>query len=373
MDQVNQANNVNGVNESPANAGAASPGRANHAVRQVIPNRQQATARMRGGPVRQVTSDRTQATVRVDENILIAAWNVNTLHQAGKYENLKRERRRMGLDIVGVSEARWTGVGECEDDEVKFIYSGGETHRRGVGIMTTKAVARCIKRYFAISDRILVMKLAGAPLDINIVQVYAPTAGHDDEDIEEFYEGVDCALKQCKSHELTIVMGDWNAKVGQGRDGETVGPWGLGVRNERGQKFTEWCQENNQVILNTWYQNHPRRLWTWKSPGDGVRNQIDFITINKRFRNAVLQCRTKPGADLGSGYDHVPAFVKIRLKLKKVSKRAAVLRREWSKLKRVTTKARYQGEVRSKYEEVVNGQTDTNVEEKWNTIKTALV
>ena len=145
------------------------------------------------------------------------------------------------------------------------------------------------------------------------------------------------------------------------------------MRNERGQIFTEWCQENNQVILNTWYQNHPRRLWTWKSPGDGVRNQIDFITINKRFRNAVLQCRTKPGADLGSGYDHVPAFVKIRLKLKKVSKRAAVLRREWSKLKRVTTKARYQGEVRSKYEEVVNGQTDTNVEEKWNTIKTALV
>ena len=90
--------------------------------------------------------------------------------------------------------------------------------------MTTKAVATCIKGYFTISDRILVVKLAGAPLDFSIVQVYAPTAGHDDEDIEEFYEGVDCALKQCKSHKLTIVMGDWNAKVGQGRYGETVRP-----------------------------------------------------------------------------------------------------------------------------------------------------
>ena len=78
------------------------------------------------------------------------------------------------MDIVGVSEVRWTGVGECEDEEIKFIYSGGDTHRRGVGIMTTKAVARSIKGYFAISDRILVVKLAGAPLDINIVQVYAP-------------------------------------------------------------------------------------------------------------------------------------------------------------------------------------------------------
>ena len=110
MNQVNQANNVNAVNSSPANTGAASPDRANHAMRQMIPNRQQATARIRGGHVRQMTSDRTRATVCMDENILITAWNVNTLHQAGKYENLKRKRRRMGLDIVGVSETRWTGV-----------------------------------------------------------------------------------------------------------------------------------------------------------------------------------------------------------------------------------------------------------------------
>ena len=54
--------------------------------------------------MRQVASDRTQVTLRVDESIPIAAWNVNTLHQAGKYENLKRERRRMCLDIIGVSE-----------------------------------------------------------------------------------------------------------------------------------------------------------------------------------------------------------------------------------------------------------------------------
>ena len=323
--------------------------------------------------MRQVAPDRPQATVRVDENIKIAAWNVNTLHQAGKYENLKRERRRMGLDIIGVSEVRWTGIGECEDDEVKFIYSGGETHHRGVGLMTTKAVAKSIKGYFAISDRILVVKLAGAPLDINIVQVYAPTAGHDEDDIEEFYEGVDCAIKQCKSHELTIVMGDFNAKVGQGRDGETVGPWGLGTRNERGQKFSEWCQENNQVILNTWFQNHPRRLWTWKSPGDIARNQIDYITINKRFRNAVIQCRTKPGADLGSGCDHVPVFAKIKLKLKKVKKRAAMRRREWSDLKTEDIRTRYQREVKNKYQGSASSHVNTTVEAEWSNIKSSLM
>ena len=122
---------------------------------------------------------------------------MNAFHQVRKHENLKRERRRLGSDIIGVSEARCTGVAEYEDDEVKIIYSGGETHRTGVGIMIIKALVRCVRGYFVISDRILLVKLAGAPLDMNIVQVHAPTAGHDDGNIEGFYACVDYALKQC--------------------------------------------------------------------------------------------------------------------------------------------------------------------------------
>ena len=72
--------------------------------------------------------------------------------------------------------------------------------------MITKALARCVRSYFVITDRILVVKLAGAQLDMNIVQVYAPTAGHDDGDVEEFYTGVDYVLKQCQSLELTTIM-----------------------------------------------------------------------------------------------------------------------------------------------------------------------
>ena len=58
------------------------------------------------------------------------------------------------------------------------------------------------------------------------------------------------------------------------------------------------------------------RLWAWKSPGDNTRNQIDYILINSRFRNALQVAKTFPGADCGS--DHVPVCVTIRLKLKKI-------------------------------------------------------
>ena len=70
----------------------------------------------------------------------------------------------------------------------------------------------------------------------------------------------------------------------------------------------------DQVIMNTWFQHHKRHLYTWKSPGDGVRNQIDYITINKRFRNSILQVNGYPVVDNGS--DHVPIVAILRMKLR---------------------------------------------------------
>ena len=80
----------------------------------------------------------------------------------------------------------------------------------------------------------------------------------------------------------------WNAKIGRGLEGGIVGPFGLGVRNGRGDRLYEW-----------WFKHHSRFLWTWKNPGDFYRNQIDFITINNRFKNSMTQVKTYPGADCG--------------------------------------------------------------------------
>ena len=64
------------------------------------------------------------------------------------------------------------------------------------------------------------------------------------------------------------------------------------------------------------FEQHPRRLWTWKSPGDNTRHLIDYILINSIFRNALLVATTFPEADCGS--DHITVCGTIRLKLKKI-------------------------------------------------------
>ena len=72
-----------------------------------------------------------------------------------------------------------------------------------------------------------------------------------------------------------------NAKVGsQETPGET-GKFGLGVRNEAGQRLIEFCQENALVIANTLFQQHKRRLYTWTSPDGQHWNQIDYILAAK--------------------------------------------------------------------------------------------
>ena len=78
---------------------------------------------------------------------------------------------------------------------------------------------------------------------------------------------------------------------------------------------------HDQEIMNTWFQHHKRHLYTWKSPCDGVRNQIDYITINQRFRNSILQVKGYPGADGGS--DHVPIVATLRMKLRMLKQKKA--------------------------------------------------
>ena len=81
--------------------------------------------------------------------------------------------------------------------------------------------------------------------------MYAPTAESTEEEIDIFYETLEEAKAQCKSDEINIIMGDLNAKVGHGQDGMTVGEFGVEKKNEHGDRWVEWCEANNMVIMNT--------------------------------------------------------------------------------------------------------------------------
>ena len=77
--------------------------------------------------------------------------------------------------------------------------------------------------------------------------------------------------------DVLFIIGDWNAKAGSQEIPGVTGKVSLGVRNEAGQRLTEFCRENALVIANTLFQQHKRRLYTWTSPDGQCQNQIDYI------------------------------------------------------------------------------------------------
>ena len=106
--------------------------------------------------------------------------------------------------------------------------------------------------------------------------------------------------------------------------------FGPGVQNEAGQRLIEFCQENTMVIINTLFQQHKRRLYTWISPDGQYQNQIDYILCSQRWRSSIQSEKTRPGADCGT--DHELLTAKFRLKLKKTGKTTRPLRNDLNQI-----------------------------------------
>ena len=105
----------------------------------------------------------------------------------------------------------------------------------------------------------------GKPFNITVIQIYAPTSNEEAE-VERFYEDLQDLLELTPKKDVLFIIGDWNAKVGSQETPGVTGQFGLGVRNEGGQRLIQFCQENTLVIVSTFVQQHKRGLYTWTSP-----------------------------------------------------------------------------------------------------------
>ena len=134
-----------------------------------------------------------------------------------------------------------------------------------------------------------------------------------------FYGDLQDLSELTSPKDVLFIIGDWNAKVGTQEIPGVTGKFVLGVQNEAGQRLTEFCQESTLVIVNTFFQQHKRRLYTWPSPNSQYQNHIDYILCSQRWRSSIQSAKTRRGADCGS--DHELLIAIFRLKLKKVEKK----------------------------------------------------
>ena len=112
----------------------------------------------------------------------------------------------------------------------------------------------------------IAVRFQGKPFSIMVIQVYAPTSNTEEAEVERFYEDLQDLLELTPKKDVVYIIGDWDAKVGSQETPGVTGKFGLGMRNEAGQRLIKFWQENALVIANTLFQQHRRRLYTWTSP-----------------------------------------------------------------------------------------------------------
>ena len=204
-----------------------------------------------------------------------------------------------------------------------------------------------------ISSRLVTIRLRATPFNITVVQAYAPTSDYDDEKIEGFYEQLQEVVDQIPKKDISIVQGDWNAKVGKDACKNwkcTCGLYSNNETNERGFRLLEFASLNDLKLANTFGPHKASRRWTWHSPNGKHHNQIDYIMIKRRFQTSVNIAKTRsfPGADIGSDHDLV--MMTFKLHLKKVSKQGhSRIRFDLEKLKDPEVAETFKAMIRGKF------------------------
>ena len=132
----------------------------------------------------------------------------------GKLEVVKQEMARVNVDILGISELKWAGMGEFNSDDHYIYYCGQESLRRnGVAIMVNKRVRNAVLGCNLKNNRMISVSFQDKPFNITVIQVYAPTSNAEEAEVECFCEDLQDLLELTPKKDVLLIIGDWNAKV----------------------------------------------------------------------------------------------------------------------------------------------------------------
>lgn len=269
----------------------------------------------------EATRPTTIISTRTTTNI--GTWNVRTMFETGKTAQVAAEMRRYNLDLLGISESRWTGAGQKKLATGELLlFSGHEEanapHSQGVALMLTKMAQRALIGWEAHGPRILTacFRTTNRRINMDIIQCYAPTNDSEEDVKEDFYNRLLTIIQACPRRNIIVTMGDFNAKIGSNNQGyeEIMGKQGLGEMNENGERFANLCATTNLVIGGSFFQHKRIHKATWVSPDLMTENQIDHVCIGKKFRRSLEDVRVRRGADVASDHHLLGARMKLKLR-----------------------------------------------------------
>ena len=158
-------------------------------------------------------------------------------------EVVKQEMARVSIDILGISELKWTETGEFNSDEHYIYYCGQKSLRRNGVILRRQKSMKCSTRVQPQKWENDLVHFQGKPFNITVILVYAATTTAEG---DQFYKHIQNLLELTPKKDVLSIIGHCDAKVGRQEIPGVAGKFGLRVQTKAAQGLTKFCQENTQ-------------------------------------------------------------------------------------------------------------------------------
>ena len=258
-----------------------------------------------------------------------ATWNIRGgIKSKFDIEELYCDTKKYNCDLVCLQETYSYDhqyIGESGTVLCLSKDKSEESNKYGMGFYISK---RLLNNYWGvkvISNRIAIISFmlnnsSCRKVKMNVINIYAPTSEYNIKnpaEIDKFYDELQKIIDIYKREsDILMIMGDFNSKVGERKDSSEkfMGAFGKGTRNINGNRLCEFINENKFFIGNTNFYHPMRHRSTWcgNIKGTNYYNQIDYITVESKYRNLLVNARTYHGHAFNSDHGIVIATVDLR-------------------------------------------------------------
>jgi endonuclease/exonuclease/phosphatase family metal-dependent hydrolase len=265
------------------------------------------------------------------KDIIIATWNVRTMMQPGKMQEIANETIKNKIDILALQEICWQGQGRIDKQAYTIIYSGSEnrTGQLGTGFMFTKLMRASLLEFEAVNDRICRIRMKGRYRNIMIISTNAPIEEKEEYEKEEFYDRLEEIYNRVQKYDIIIIMGDFNAKIWKEKHlMKVAGKYAFHNETRDNGKLVAQFETRTRLFTNsTSFQHKKIHMGTWKIPGTSEVNQIDHALVTLLHSSSVIDVRSCRGSNCDS--DHYLVRVKVRERITKLQKVSGMDRKKW--------------------------------------------
>lgn len=324
-------------------------------------------------------SDRTPTNVddhgicKKDNDLRVCTWNVRTLYRPGAAQQLADTLMTLKADITAIQEMRWKGQGCIRKKNCDIYYScHTDRHEFGVGFAVGAKLRRRVSHFTPISERTATIRIAARFFNISLICVHAPTEEKDDAIKDAFYAELDRAYSRCPSHDVKILLGDFNAKIGrEGIFGATVGRFSLHESTStNGLRLIGFAAAHNMTVRSTSFPHLDIHKATWLSPDRLTRNQIDHVVIDARHASSILDVRSCRGPNIDSDHYLIAAKVRTRLCVAKISRQSMQRKLDIEKLQSQRHKDAFSTRLTGQLDQL--SSTTLNTKDMWTYISNAI-